>query len=99
MVLKATLKEESPKESFPKVTSKAAVRRYSSKWVFLEIPQNSQENVCVGVSFNKVERYFPVNIAKFLQTAFLIKTPFLNTSGSCFCQFDKVQVLSFIRNQ
>ena len=29
----------------------------------------------------------PVKIAKFLQTAFL-----LNTSGGCFCQFDKVTV-------
>ena len=30
---------------------KAAVRRCSSKWVFLKISQISQENTCVEVSF------------------------------------------------
>ena len=58
--------------------------------MFLEISQNSQENTCTRVSFNKVtgqrpttllrkrlwNRCFPVNFATFL------KTPFLqNTSG------------------
>ena len=32
-------------------------------------------------------RHFPVNIAKFVRTAFL-----KNTSGGCFCQFDEVTV-------
>ena len=31
MVLKVTMHKESPKQSFPKVTSEAAVRRCSSK--------------------------------------------------------------------
>ena len=50
MVLKATLQKESPKQSLPKVSSEAAVRRCSSKLVLLEISQYSQENICVGVS-------------------------------------------------
>ena len=51
MVLKATLQKESPKQSLPKVTSGAAVRRCSSKQVFFEISQYSQESICVGVHF------------------------------------------------
>ena len=51
MVLKATLQEESPRQSLPKVTSEAGVRRCSSKEVFLEISQYSQENICVGAFF------------------------------------------------
>ena len=51
MVLKATLQKESPTQSLPKVTSEAAERRCSSKEVFLEISQYSQENICVGASF------------------------------------------------
>ena len=31
--------------------SEAVVRRCSSKYVFLKISQDSQENICVGVSF------------------------------------------------
>ena len=34
--------------------SEAAVSRCFSKEVFLKIPQYSEENICVGVSFNKV---------------------------------------------
>ena len=34
-----------------KETTKAVVRRYSSKKMFLKISQFSQENTCVGVSF------------------------------------------------
>ena len=51
VVLKATLQKESPKQSLPKVTSGAAVRRCSSKQVFLEISQYSQESTCGGVHF------------------------------------------------
>ena len=51
MALKATAQKGSPKQSPPKVTSEAAVRRCSSKYVFLEISQYSQEKICVGVSF------------------------------------------------
>ena len=65
----------------------------SSKYVFLNILQYSQENTCAGVCFNKVaglqllkrkrfqNRCFPVNIAKFLIKAFV-----QNTSGSRFQQ-------------
>ena len=55
--------------------------------VFLEFSQNSQENTCARVFFNKVtglraatllkkrllHRCFPVNFAKFLRAPFLIK--------------------------
>ena len=65
--------------------SEAVVQRCSFKKVFLEISQNSQENTCQGLFFNKVEglrpatlfkkrlwhRYFPVNFAKFLSISFL----------------------------
>ena len=51
MVLKAVVQKESPKQSLPKVTSEAAVCRCSSKEMFLEISQYSQENICVEVPF------------------------------------------------
>ena len=37
--------------------SEVAVRRCSSKKVLLKILQYSQENTCVGVSFNKVQAF------------------------------------------
>ena len=54
-------------------------RRRSITKVFLEIPQNSQENACARVSLLKKRlwrRCFPVNFAKFLRAPFL-----QNTSG------------------
>ena len=33
------------------ISTEAAVRIYSSKWVFLQTLQYSQENTCVGFSF------------------------------------------------
>ena len=48
--------------------------------MFLEISQNSQENPCTRISFNKVaglrHRGLPANFVKFLRTPFL-----RNTSG------------------
>ena len=50
-------------------------------------------SICVGVSFNNLvpkgssTQVILMKIAKVLRTAFL-----LNTSGVCFCQFDKVTV-------
>ena len=41
MVLKATVEKESPEQSLPKVISEAAIRRCSSKQVFLEISKYS----------------------------------------------------------
>ena len=59
------------------VLSEAAARRSCSKMVFLKISQYSQENTCVGVSFNKVagrkklqHRCFLVNVVKFLRTPY-----------------------------
>ena len=63
---------------------KAIFQRCSIKSVFLEIPQNSQENACVRVSFliklqasllkKKLwHRCFLVNFAKFLRTPFFIE--------------------------
>ena len=60
--------------------TEAAVRRCSSKQVFLKISQYSQENTCVGVSFEyncrppalqlyekvTLAQVLPVKIAKFL---------------------------------
>ena len=62
----------------------AAVCRCSSKQVILKIPQYSQESTVFESLCNKValkffikkrlqHRYFPVNIAKILRTAFVIK--------------------------
>ena len=67
------------------VDSKAAFRSCFAKQVFLKTSQYSEESTCDGVSFNKVtdlkacsfikkklqHRCFPVNIVKFLKTAFL----------------------------
>ena len=77
------------------VSSEAAIRRCSSKEVFLTILQYSQEDACVGVSLNifagvkacnfikkKLQhRCFLVSIAKFLRTAFLYNT----SDGGCCC--------------
>ena len=50
----------------------AATGGVLSKKVFLQISQNSQENTCARLSFNKVSglchRCSPVNIAKFIRT-------------------------------
>ena len=71
-----------------KVRNRSSHRRFSVKKVFLEIWQNSQENICARVSFfNKVaglrpttllkkrlwHRRFPVNYAKFLKISFFIE--------------------------
>ena len=58
------------------VCTEAAIRRYSSKQVFLIISQNSQEDACArAFLFNKVaglrHRCFSVNFAKFLRSLFL----------------------------
>ena len=53
------IQKQSSKKSLHKISSEAAVRRYSSKKVFLKIPH----------------RCFPVNIAKFLRAVFLQNPP------------------------
>ena len=71
------------------VSSNSIYHRRSSrsevfcKTVSLRISQNSQENTCVSLFFNKVvglrsketlcHRYFPMNFAKFLRTTFSIE--------------------------
>ena len=58
------------------VQPEAATRGALWKKGFLEISQNSQENVCVPASFLTLlkkrlwHRFFPVNFAKFLRTFF-----------------------------
>ena len=49
-----TVQKESPKQSLFKVTSQAAVRRCSSKKVFLKISQYSQETSVLVSLFNEV---------------------------------------------
>ena len=50
--------------------AEAVAKRWSVKKVFLDIPENSEENTCVRVSFLLKKRLwsgcFPVNFAKFL---------------------------------
>ena len=68
--------------------TEAVVQRCSVKKVFLEISQNSQENICTRVSFliklqasdpatllkkRLWHRCFPVSFLKFLRTPFFIK--------------------------
>ena len=57
-------------------TIEAVVQRCSVKKMFLEISQNSQENICSRVSFLIISkkrlwhRCLPVNFVKFLRTPF-----------------------------
>ena len=58
----------------------AVVQRCAVKKVFLEISQNSHENVCARVSYFEIKiptrqkhRRFPVNFVKFLRTPFYIE--------------------------
>ena len=44
--------------------TEAVVRRCSIKKVFLEISQNSQENICVRESLNKVSHLRPATLFK-----------------------------------
>ena len=69
MVLNA-IQKQSSNQSLHKVSLEAAVRRCSSKQVLLKILHRC---------------FFPINIAKFLRTAFLQKT-----SNGCFFQIDKL---------
>ena len=59
----------------PRLTTEAVVHKCFSKQVFLKIPQYSQKNTCVEAwNFIKKRlhyRCFPVNIVKFLKTAFV----------------------------
>ena len=61
-------------------------QRYSVKQVFLEISQNSQENTCARLFFNKIAclrpRWFPVNFVKFTRTPFYIEH-FSTTASEC----------------
>ena len=66
--------------------SKQFVQRCSVKQVFLEISQNSQENTCARLFFNKIAclrpRWFPVNFVKFTRTPFYIEH-FSTTASEC----------------
>ena len=81
------IKQGSQKKVSSFAATEAAVRKCSSKLVFLKTLQYSLESTCVGVSFNKVAglnacnflknrlqcKCFPVNIAKFFKTSFSIE--------------------------
>ena len=68
----------------PLQSTEAAVRRWFTKQIFLKISQNSQENICAGVSFHKIACFmsatllkrdfgtyvFSENFEKFLETPF-----------------------------
>ena len=63
-------------------TSEAVVQRCFVKKVFLEIPQNSQGNICASSFLIKLQVYqkkrlwnrcFPVNFVKFQKTSFFIE--------------------------
>ena len=63
-----------------KIHTQVAVRRCSSKWIFLKMSQYSQENSCVGVFFlmkfirGSRTGFFRENYAKCLRTAiFFVK--------------------------
>ena len=108
MVVKGTVQKQSSKQSLRKVSFKAAVFRCFSKQSLTKISQ--QKSTCAGASFLTLQpwksetlwkkklqhRCFSVNIAKFSRAVFL-----KNTSGDCFCQFDKVTVVRHpsLRNQ
>ena len=62
--LKRLSRKKSPKESLPKVSSEAAVRRCFSKQVFLEISQYSQENMCLSVFLKKCQALRPATVFK-----------------------------------
>ena len=76
----------------------AVVQNCSIKKVFLEILQNSQENTCARVFFNKVagrHRCFTVNFAKFLITPFSYKTTPVAASVVCKINYSTCQVKCF----
>ena len=50
----------------PKYDSEAVSRSWSIKKMFLKISQNSKENTCVGVVFNKVAGHNPFFYRTFL---------------------------------
>ena len=68
-------------------SAEAAIHRYSSKWVFLKISQYYRKTLVLDSHFKRIaelkvcnfikkrlqRRYFPVNIGKFLWTAFFIE--------------------------
>ena len=97
MLLKATVQKETPKQSLPKVTSEAAVRRCSSNQVLLEIFCNIHRKTFVLESrYNKFSglylketptQVFSCEYCKIftIQTAF-----FIEHLRGCFCQFDNV---------
>ena len=83
------------------VTPEAAVRRYSSKWVFLEISQYSPENISAGVSsywscksygLQVYLKQTPTQVRSCEYHKFLRKTFFQNFWSACFCLLDKVTV-------
>ena len=63
---------------------KVAVYKCSTKHAFLKISQNSQENICNGVSFS--EQVFSCEFFEICKNTFL-----LNTSGRLFLYVEAVE--------
>ena len=77
--------ESSQQDDCYLVLLEAVVQRCSVKKVFLEISQNSQENSCASLFFNKVAclrsaTLLKKNFAKFLRTPFFYRTPLVAAS-------------------
>ena len=75
----AYLAEYIPTNGYPKI-SEAAVGTFSTKQLFLNISQNSQENTCTGISFQATllkrrhrHRYFSVNFTIFYRNTFIME--------------------------
>ena len=72
--------------------SEAVVRRCSLKKVLLEISQNSQENMCQSLFFNKVEKetlaqLFSCEFCENSKNTFFDRTPLV--AASEFCEISK----------
>ena len=74
MVLKTTLQKESPKQSLPKVTSKAAVRRYCSLRPATLFKRDFDTSVFQRILRNFYEKlFYRTTPVAFIDLLFLIK--------------------------
>ena len=74
MVLKTTLQKESPKQSLPKVTSKAAVRRYYSLRPSTLFKRDLDTSLFFLILRNFYEKlFYRTTPAAFIDLLFLIK--------------------------
>ena len=86
--MKATVQKQSSKQSLSKVSSEPAVRKCSSKQVFLKF--RNEKTLVLESLFNKVgeetsTQVFSCEYCKSFKNSFFYRAP-----SRCFCQFDKV---------